>query len=603
MKIVLFGAGAYASLAIKLLGKDSIAYAVDNDPKKNGTSIDGISIFYYEDKRTELAGFRIVVSVSEKYEEEIVQQLRKDGLLNFKKLGEIRTEITLEKIRNQFNGIAVFNKAKTWIRNNTLEPGCIICNSDKRKGYPEVTGYYIPTLLRWGYRDLAKKYALWLMSIQEEDGSWKDTDGQDPYVFDTAQILKGLLAIRNSECLNNESVDASIKKGCDWIIGRMTKQGRLVTPSEKCWGEDESICSELIHLYCLSPLVDAGHLYSNDEYARAAEKIFEYYDSKYRDKIMNFSLLSHFYAYVMEALLDLGHEDMCREAMDGIAKLQKESGAVPALNNVDWVCSTGLFQLALVWFRLGDLERGNRAFEYACKLQNATGGWYGSYGSEENSQEENTYFPASEISWANKYFLDALFYKLKAEFESVSESFMDDISTNDGRYEYINNLVAGYDRKEIKVIDVGCGKGRYISKLVASYKNAKFYAVDISENVMRHVKGESICKKVGTLTNIPFDDNSFDIAFTCEAIEHAVDVESAVEELARVVKPGGHIVIIDKNAKALGKFDISSWEQWFDVDELQRMIEKYCDNVRVFENVLYEDQNDNLFCIWDGKVK
>lgn len=41
---------------------------------------------------------------------------------------------------------------------------------------------------------------------------------------------------------------------------------------------------------------------------------------------------------------------------------------------MNWVCSTGLFQLALVWFRLGELERGNKAFSHACKLQNASGG-------------------------------------------------------------------------------------------------------------------------------------------------------------------------------------------------------------------------------------
>lgn len=43
-------------------------------------------------------------------------------------------------------------------------------------------------------------------------------------------------------------------------------------------------------------------------------------------------------------------------------------------------------------------------FNYACKLQNKSGGWYGSYLSEENENEINTYFPNSEISWAVKYF-------------------------------------------------------------------------------------------------------------------------------------------------------------------------------------------------------
>ena len=74
---------------------------------------------------------------------------------------------------------------------------------------------------------------------------------------------------------------------------------------------------------------------------------------------MDFSLLSHFYAYVMEGLLDMGEERLVREAMDNLAKYQSGDGAVPAFYDTNWVCSTGLFQLALVWFRLGDTERGN----------------------------------------------------------------------------------------------------------------------------------------------------------------------------------------------------------------------------------------------------
>lgn len=122
-------------------------------------------------------------------------------------------------------------------------------------------------------------------------------------------------------------------------------------------------------------------------------------------------MLSHFYAYVMEGLVDIGESEIAREAMKKIAILQRESGAVPAYKDCSWVCSTGLFQLAIVWYKLGENERGNRAFEYACKLQNKTGGWFGSYLVKENPKENNTYFPMSEISWANKYFLDAYYLR------------------------------------------------------------------------------------------------------------------------------------------------------------------------------------------------
>lgn len=141
----------------------------------------------------------------------------------------------------------------------------------------------------------------------------------------------------------------------------------------------------------------------------------------------------------MEAMLDIGHEELAREAMEKISKLQKESGAVPGYHNVDWVCSTGLFQLALVWFRLGEVEKGNKAFVYACKLQNETGGWYGSYISEDNANEVNTYFPDAEISWANKYFLDALYYKNLATFEKQADIFGSKIEIE----KYIKKFITG----------------------------------------------------------------------------------------------------------------------------------------------------------------
>lgn len=81
----------------------------------------------------------------------------------------------------------------------------------------------------------------------------------------------------------------------------------------------------------------------------------------------------------MEALLDIGRKDVVEDAMEKIAKIQRIDGAIPAYRNCHWVCSTGLFQLAIVWFKLGDGKRGNKAFDYAVKLQNKSGGWYGGY--------------------------------------------------------------------------------------------------------------------------------------------------------------------------------------------------------------------------------
>ena len=266
---------------------------------------------------------------------------------------------------------------------------------------------------------MAISYAKYLCSIQKEDGSWHDCEDKDPYVFDSAQILKGLVAIRDIL----PEVDEHIIKGCDWILSNMQSDGRLTTPSKDAWGNSEDFCSELIHVYCLSPIKEAGEIFNKPEYLTAVDKILGYYKREKLDKIKNFSLLSHFYAYVMEGLFDLGEVDLCRESMERLEKYRDRKGVIPGLKDVPWICSTGLFQLAIVWYKLGELEKGNSLFYYALKLQNKSGGWYGSYPAPGllskfyHGRKKPYYFPDEEISWAVKYFLDALYLKKELEQE------------------------------------------------------------------------------------------------------------------------------------------------------------------------------------------
>ena len=599
-KYSLFGGGEVARKAIVFIGKDNIDCIYDNNVQKWGQELEGIEIRKPPVSREEIAERTIVVSVSLKYQDEILSQLEVCGIHNYTTVQEIMIGITKERIAKRKDYIEVYQKAIQWIETNTIDGNSIICNSKLRKGYPEVTGYYIPSLVRWGYRDLAIAYAYWLCSIQKDDGSWYDTYDRAPYIFDSAQVLKGLIAIYPYL----PSVKENILKGCDWILSNMDEDGRLVTPTKDAWGRP-GMCSELIHLYCLSPIYAAANLFEKPEYRIAADRTLKYYKDNHYNEIMDFGFLSHFYAYVMEALLDVGETEMAREAMEKVALLQKESGAVPAYKDVDWVCSTGLFQLALVWYRLGEVERGNKAFYYACDLQNESGGWFGSYMSEDSLMQENDYFPTEEISWANKYFLDALYYKGQAEFNLWADSILPSIEYEDERYRTISTEVGRIsDGNGKKILDVGCGKGRYLYNLLKDYPENQYYGIDLSDNVLRYITKPEISKKEGSLTNIGYENNQFDLTYSCEALEHAIDVRSAIREMARVTKPGGTIVVIDKNRDEYGRFEIKDWEVWFGLEALKSLMEEFCSEVKVLKQLNYESKiDDNLFAAWIGTVK
>lgn len=101
------------------------------------------------------------------------------------------------------------------------------------------------------------------------------------------------------------------------------------------------------------------------------------------------------------------------------------------------------------------------------------------------------------------------------------------------------------------------------------------------------------------MTNIPYEDNSFDVVYACESLEHAIDIEAAIAEICRVTKIGGKVVIIDKNIEALGAMEIGEWEQWFSEEGLKEILLKHCSEVHVISDVDYEKKPvSELFSVW-----
>ena len=206
------------------------------------------------------------------------------------------------------------------------------------------------------------------------------------------------------------------------------------------------------------------------------------------------------------------------------------------------------------------------------------------------------YFADAEISWAVKYFLDAVYWKNKLEFDGQAPVFSDSIARDDGRYRLVISEIR--ETKAGKICDVGCGKGRYLKNLMQEMPAATYCAVDISKNVMQGIK-LPVEKKEGTLTQIPYADSTFDLVYTVEALEHSIFPENALRELLRVTKPGGKVVVVDKNKAAMGLLEIDEWEQWFTDELFERMADEEKCTLRIVENVPYEDGvADGLFNAW-----
>ena len=78
-----------------------------------------------------------------------------------------------------------------------------------------------------------------------------------------------------------------------------------------------------------------------------------------------------------------------------------------------------------------------------------------------------------------------------------------------------------------------------------------------------------------------------------------MDIERAVAEMCRVVKPGGRLAIIDKNAEHWGKLKTPEWERWFHREELEKLLARHCRTVSSQFISYWEDvEPDGMFLAW-----
>ena len=107
-------------------------------------------------------------------------------------------------------------------------------------------------------------------------------------------------------------------------------------------------------------------------------------------------------------------------------------------------------------------------------------------------------------------------------------------------------LLNNIDKKE-KILDAGCGSGWATVYLLK--KGYKVFSVDLSLNSIRKTKRISSVTKAKSkikrcdLTSLPFENNFFEVAFSFEVFEHIPDLDKALVELMRVIRPGGKLIV------------------------------------------------------------
>lgn len=99
--------------------------------------------------------------------------------------------------------------------------------------------------------------------------------------------------------------------------------------------------------------------------------------------------------------------------------------------------------------------------------------------------------------------------------------------------------------EKAKVLDVGCGTGQVVQQL--RLHNLEAFGVDVSEtNIKSANRRAGFCKCFGGKI-LPFETGSFDVVGAFNVLEHVDEPEAFIEELVRVIRPEGRLILSSPN--------------------------------------------------------
>jgi 2-polyprenyl-6-hydroxyphenyl methylase/3-demethylubiquinone-9 3-methyltransferase len=136
-------------------------------------------------------------------------------------------------------------------------------------------------------------------------------------------------------------------------------------------------------------------------------------------------------------------------------------------------------------------------------------------------------------------------------FRAIADNgwFPDDVDGESPQLALVRDVLQ--PRAGMRILDAGCARGRFLRQLNAS--GARLFGVDLTEVFLHsaHANVPDAGVAGGSIGALPFAEGSFDSVYCIETLEHLPDTEAALAEMARVLRPGGTLLVIDKNMTGL----------------------------------------------------
>lgn len=451
------------------------------------------------------------------------------------------------------------------------------------KPYVETTGYIIPTMIASGQylkdprvNDAGKRAAYWILGMQRENGAFCDIDTGQEQVFDTGQVLSGLITAFR-EWGDSSFLDAAVRAG-RWLEHVQEKDGSweryafhrrkhayYVKVAAALLALAQETGERRFHKAGIRNIQWTLDCQNNDGYFEHAQ--FRSGESPFLHTIV----------YILEGLLDaytVIHDDRILQAVlrtyTGLSQINRDRDMIlcsqydRGWNPVNRErCLSGLAQWACITMRAQEVTSDEGLLDQATKTM-----YYlkskqylllheDLYGSLPGSVPLwGAYLGFCYPNWGVKYFIDALLAYEKYGVPSwreqeqwVSESFRfsdslvsDDVGSHDETYTTFIEKEIDMER-DLTILDIGCGKGKFIRYFREKYPRWKTSGIDPS------FSEEGI--STGSVYSLPVRDGYADVVMLIEVMQHVGHIERAVSELSRVTREGGYLVIGDRDPFSL----------------------------------------------------
>lgn len=117
-------------------------------------------------------------------------------------------------------------------------------------------------------------------------------------------------------------------------------------------------------------------------------------------------------------------------------------------------------------------------------------------------------------------------------------------------------------------LEIGCGNGngtRIIKKL---FSPNKISAIDLDDRMIQIAKRRTLDKSISyhvmDASKLEFDDDSFDVIFDFGIIHHIPNWKDCIQELSRVLKPGGELLLEDLSIESFSGLTGKFWKTILD---------------------------------------